>query len=91
MIGLNRRNLFKAFLAAPLAAVVARLPEPVKELVRPSWCIITREAVKMFVNSDAFIKNINRQFDDEFSQYPTKVGSQLRIRLPNDYAGRPGA
>jgi hypothetical protein len=46
---------------------------------------ITREAVEIFVNSNAFIKNIDRQFDDEFGKSGAKIGSQLRIRLPNDY------
>ena len=46
---------------------------------------ITREAVEIFVNSNAFIKNIERQFDDEFGKQGAKIGSQLRIRLPNDY------
>lgn len=46
---------------------------------------ITREAIELFVNSNAFIKNINRQYDDEFGKKGSKIGSQLRIRLPNDY------
>ena len=46
---------------------------------------ITREAVEIFVNSNAFIKNIDRQFDDEFGKQGAKIGSTLRIRLPNDY------
>ena len=47
--------------------------------------MITREAVEIFVNSNAFIKNIDRQFDDEFGKQGAKIGSTLRIRLPNDY------
>ncbi len=47
--------------------------------------MITREAIELFVNSNAFIKNIDRQFDDEFGKGGSKIGSQLRIRLPNDY------
>lgn len=47
--------------------------------------MITREAIELFVNSNAFIKNIDRQFDDEFGRGGAKIGSQLRIRLPNDY------
>lgn len=46
---------------------------------------ITREAVEIFVNSNAFIKNVDRQFDEEFGKQGAKIGSQLRIRLPNDY------
>lgn len=47
--------------------------------------MITREAIELFVNSNAFLKNINRQFDDEFGKTGSKIGSQLRIRLPNDF------
>lgn len=46
---------------------------------------ITREAVDLFVNSNMFIRNIDRQYDDEFGKKGEKIGSQLRIRLPNDY------
>src|SRR5262249_291638 len=54
--------------------------------------MITREAIEIFVNSTAFIKNIDRQFDDEFGRSGAKIGSQLRIRLPNDFvvASGPG-
>lgn len=51
---------------------------------------ITREAVEIFVNSNAFIKNIDRQFDEEFGRQGAKIGSQLRIRLPNDYTVNDG-
>jgi len=47
--------------------------------------MITREAIELFVNSNAFIKNLNRQYDEEFGKAGNKIGSQLRIRLPNDY------
>jgi hypothetical protein len=47
--------------------------------------MITREAIELFVNSNAFIKNVDRQFDDEFGRGGAKIGSQLRIRLPNDF------
>lgn len=47
--------------------------------------MITREAIELFVNTNAFIKNINRQYDAEFGKTGAKIGSQLRIRLPNDY------
>src|SRR5574343_1137245 len=47
--------------------------------------MITREAIPLFVNSNAFIKNLNRQYDSEFGKSGEKIGSQLRIRLPNDY------
>lgn len=46
---------------------------------------ITREAVRLFLNSNAFIGNINRQYDDQFAKVGAKIGTSLRIRLPNDY------
>jgi hypothetical protein len=47
--------------------------------------MLTREAIELFVNSNALIKNIDRQFDEEFGRAGAKIGSQLRIRLPNDF------
>ena len=52
--------------------------------------MITREAIELFVNSNAFIKNIDRQYDDDFGRQGAKIGSQLRIRLPNDFTPRTG-
>jgi P22 coat protein - gene protein 5 len=46
---------------------------------------ITREAIRLFVNSNAFIGNIPKQYDDQFARTGAKIGQQLRIRLPNDY------
>ena len=51
---------------------------------------ITRRAVPLFVNSGAFVKNINRQYDSEFGKTGSKIGSTLRIRLPNDYTVNSG-
>lgn len=52
--------------------------------------MITREAVELFKNSNAFLQNIDRQFDPEFSRAGMKIGQSLRIRLPNDYVVRNG-
>lgn len=46
---------------------------------------ITREAVMLFVNSNLLLANVNRQFDTDFGKAGEKIGSQLRVRLPNDY------
>lgn len=51
--------------------------------------MITREAFELFKNSNAFLMNINRDFDSEFKG-GTKIGQSLRIRLPNDYSVRSG-
>jgi hypothetical protein len=52
---------------------------------------ITREALRLFKNSNAFLQNIDRQYDGEFGRAGAKIGSQLRIRLPNDFTVRTGA
>jgi hypothetical protein len=52
--------------------------------------MITREAVRLFRNSNWFLRTIGRQFDEEFGRSGAKIGSQLRIRLPNDYTLRTG-
>jgi hypothetical protein len=52
--------------------------------------MITREAIELFVNSNMFIRNIDKQYDAEFGKANAKIGSQLRIRLPNDYTVRHG-
>src|SRR5580700_10057293 len=47
--------------------------------------MITRYAIKLFINTNFFIQNIDRQYDSQFAVDGTKIGAQLRIRLPNDY------
>ena len=51
---------------------------------------ITRLAVRLFKNSNAFIQNIDTQYDDQFAVTGAKIGQSLRIRLPNDYTVRTG-
>lgn len=53
--------------------------------------MITREALRLFRNSNWFLRTINRQFDEDFGRSGGKIGNQLRIRLPNDYTLRTGA
>lgn len=53
--------------------------------------MITREAVRLFKNTNAFLGNIDRQYDDQFAITGAKIGDTLRIRLPNDYTVRTGA
>ncbi|HEB0720636.1 hypothetical protein FA220_03880 [Pseudomonas aeruginosa] len=52
--------------------------------------MITREALRLFINSNAFLKNVDRQYDDQFARTGAKIGDTLRIRLPNDYTVRTG-
>ena len=47
--------------------------------------MITREAVRLFRNENSFIQHIDMQYDDSFAQTGAKIGTSLKIRLPNDY------
>lgn len=51
-------------------------------LLTVSW--ITRKAVAMFVNSNAFLQMIDRQFESDY-RGDEKIGTTLRLRLPVDY------
>lgn len=52
---------------------------------------ITRKAIMILEQKLNFIGNINRQYDSSFANSGAKIGDQLRIRLPNQYAVRSGA
>ena len=54
--------------------------------------VILNEAMRILHNKCNFIKNINRQYDKSFVQDGSagKPGTQLRIRLPNQYTIRTG-
>jgi len=47
--------------------------------------MITNEAVRLFTQTNAFMRTVNRQYDDQFARSGAKIGNTLRIRLPNDY------
>lgn len=47
--------------------------------------MVTREAVMLFKNSNAFMRNIDTQYDSSFGEAGWKIGNALRIRLPVDY------
>ena len=47
--------------------------------------MITAEAVRLFKNSNLYIMNMDTQYDGSFAVDGAKIGSTLRIRLPNDY------
>ncbi len=53
--------------------------------------MITREAVRLWKNTNAFIRAIDHQYDSQFAITGAKIGDTLRIRLPNDYVPRRGA
>lgn len=45
---------------------------------------ITREAIRLFMNSNAFIFSINEQYEQEFAVKAARMGNTLCIRLPNE-------
>ncbi len=52
---------------------------------------MTREALRILHQKLNFVGNINRQYDDSFANSGAKIGSALKIRLPNQYVVRTGA
>jgi P22 coat protein - gene protein 5 len=55
--------------------------------------MITKAAIPLFINSNLFIQNIPRQFDNQFGEEGSmgQIGTTLRIRLPADYTVATGA
>ena len=45
--------------------------------------MITRKSLEIFENSLVLTRNVNRQYDDSFANTGAKIGSTLRIRLPD--------
>ena len=52
-------------------------------LLTPS--MITRYSIRMFLNTNFFVQNVSRQFEDQFGIEGAKIGAQLRIRYANQY------
>lgn len=52
--------------------------------------MITREAISLFRNTNSFLRNVDMQYDDQYAQTGAKIGTALKIRLPNDYTVRTG-
>lgn len=47
--------------------------------------MITRYSIRMFTNTNYFVQNISRQFEDQFGIEGARIGAQLRIRYANQY------
>ena len=45
--------------------------------------MITRKTLEILENNLVITRNVNRQYDDSFAQEGAKIGSTLRIRLPD--------
>ncbi len=90
---LSRRGILGGLICAP-AIVRASSLMPIKALFETTPMVvrgqntlltidqITREAMILWNNSNAFIGNLQTQYDRDFLQSPT-IGTKLRIRLPN--------
>jgi hypothetical protein len=60
-------------------------------LITPT--LVVRRAIQLFRNANPFLQMIDRQWEDQFgnpSVAGQKPGSQIAIRLPNDYVLRSG-
>lgn len=53
--------------------------------------IITKEALAVLHQKANFIGNIDRQYDDRYAKTGAKIGSDLKIRKPNQFTVRTGA
>ncbi len=52
-------------------------------IITPS--MVTKYAIKMFCNTNYFVQNVPRQFQDQFGIEGARIGAQLRVRIPNQY------
>ena len=53
------------------------------QILTPS--MITKYSIKLFTNTNFFVQNISRQYDDRFGVEGARIGAQLRVRYPNQY------
>jgi hypothetical protein len=53
--------------------------------------MVTREALRVAHEKTAFIGTTDRQYDDSFAKGGAKIGSSLRVRLPNKFTRRQGS
>lgn len=52
---------------------------------------VTREALRVLHQKLNFVGSIDRQYDESFAKSGAKIGTSLKIRLPNQYTVRTGA
>lgn len=93
---LSRRGFLGALAGLVAAPAIVRVAElmPIRPALVPQPLVvppqntlltidmITREAVRLFVNSNRFLQSMDSRFAGE----EARIGSQLRLRLPNTYA-----
>jgi hypothetical protein len=84
---MNRRGFITGVIALVAAPAIVRVSSlmPVRAIVPANYLSlaqITRESVQMFLDSNTFLANFDRQYDDLFARDNARIGSALRIRLP---------
>lgn len=47
--------------------------------------MILREALRVLHNNLVFLKNLNREYSNEFGIQGAKIGATANVRLPNQY------
>lgn len=52
---------------------------------------VTRKALQILHQKLNFVGSINRSYDDQYAKEGAKIGTDLKIRLPNEYVVRTGA
>lgn len=52
--------------------------------------MITRFGTRLWKNSNAFLRNVDTQYDSQFAVDGAKIGQSLRVRLPNEFTTRTG-
>src|SRR5271156_2524686 len=99
---LNRRGFLGGLLAVMAAPAIVRpeILMPVRSIIFPSAPkiivtgahgslqidVITREAIRLFQNSNKFIQAINMEYDEAFAFVGgSQWGEALKIRLPTDF------
>ena len=53
--------------------------------------MILREALRVLHNNLVFVKNLNREYSNEFAIQGAKIGATANVRLPNQYYVNSGA
>jgi hypothetical protein len=89
---LSRRGLISSALASIPAAALRPLLAAVPAL-GGMYNVLTmrtvyREAFMLFASSNPFLQAIDKQYEEEFGREGAKIGTTLRIRLPNSYEVR---
>jgi len=52
---------------------------------------VTREALRVAHEELSFLGTISREYDDQYAKTGAKIGSELRIRNPNQFTRRQGS